>query len=289
VSERPERRWVESLYAGSAAHYPIGRVAYPPGVADALRRELGLDGHGRLLDVGCGPGPLALVLAADFEQVVGVDADASMLAEAARQAAIRGVGNVQWVHLQAEHLPAGLGEFRLVGFAQSFHWMQRDRVAATARSMLEPGGAVVVVHASTHRGLSEAGGAGLPHPQPPWDAIDELVVQYLGEGRRPSESHRRHPGHERQQEASEQAVMSGAGFGAAMRLTVPHADDVLERTEDELVSSVFSLSSATPYLFGDRLPAFEADLRRLLRTASHDGRFSERFREISLAVYRPIG
>ena len=48
--------WDPTLYEGSAPHYAVGRMAYPPALADALRDALGLDGSGRLLDVGCGPG-----------------------------------------------------------------------------------------------------------------------------------------------------------------------------------------------------------------------------------------
>ena len=48
--------WDESLYAGSAAYYARGRMAYPSQLRDALRDALGLDGTGRLLDVGWGPG-----------------------------------------------------------------------------------------------------------------------------------------------------------------------------------------------------------------------------------------
>jgi len=55
--------WDETLYAGSAPHYVTGRMPYPPSLADAIRDELGLDGTGRLLDVGCGPGSLTLLLA----------------------------------------------------------------------------------------------------------------------------------------------------------------------------------------------------------------------------------
>jgi hypothetical protein len=42
--------WDETLYAGSAAHYAIGRMPYPAAVADVIRDELSLDGRGRLLD-----------------------------------------------------------------------------------------------------------------------------------------------------------------------------------------------------------------------------------------------
>lgn len=42
-----------------------------------------VDGSGRLLDVGCGPGSLTLLLAPHFAQAFGIDPDAGMLSEAA--------------------------------------------------------------------------------------------------------------------------------------------------------------------------------------------------------------
>jgi 2-polyprenyl-3-methyl-5-hydroxy-6-metoxy-1,4-benzoquinol methylase len=107
-----------SPHAGSAGYYAVGRVDYPIALADALPRELGLDGSGRLLDVACGPGKFTLQMAPLFEQATGVDADRDMLAEAGRRATQAGVGNVQWLHLGAEELLAGLlvlgREFRAV-------------------------------------------------------------------------------------------------------------------------------------------------------------------------------
>ena len=98
--------WDESLFAGAAGYYEQGRLPYAPGLADAFARSLALDGRGRLLDVGCGPGTVTLRLAPLFEAVVGLDPDAEMLACASRAAAGRGVGNVTWVRQRAEALPA---------------------------------------------------------------------------------------------------------------------------------------------------------------------------------------
>src|SRR5690242_6987060 len=114
-------------------------------MAEALAAELDLDGRGRLLDVGCGPGSLTLLLAPLFEEAVGVDADADMIAEASRQAERANTRNVRWRQLRAEELPAGLGTFRVVAFAQSFHWMDQELVDARVRGMLEPDGAWVHV------------------------------------------------------------------------------------------------------------------------------------------------
>ncbi len=110
-----QRGWTgdPSLYAGSARHYAIGRVSYPAEVATALAVALELDGSGRLLDVGCGPGSLTLLLAQHFAEAIGVDADADMLIEAARLAEERRVRNVSWRHLRAEELPAGLSPVRV--------------------------------------------------------------------------------------------------------------------------------------------------------------------------------
>src|SRR5215470_15008283 len=91
-------RWDPSLYRGSAPFYARGRVAYPAALTDQLVAHLGLDGRGRLLDLGCGPGSLTLPLAEHFSQVIAVDADAEMLANGTRRALAAGITNIEWVH-----------------------------------------------------------------------------------------------------------------------------------------------------------------------------------------------
>jgi ubiquinone/menaquinone biosynthesis C-methylase UbiE len=273
----PGLPWHPSLYAGSARYYAVGRVDYPVALAGALATELGLDGSGRLLDVGCGPGKFTLLMAPLFEQATGVDADRDMLAEAERRAIHAGVGNVQWLHLRAEDLPAGLDSCRVVSFAQSFHWMDQLPVARTALGMLKEGGACVHLHANTHEGVDT--NAVLPHPKPPRAAINELVERYLG----PIADNL---ARWRADKASrEDAVWQAAGFSGPRRIEV--AGDVVERTSDQIAAAIFSLSSSTPHLFGERREAFEADLRQLLRDANPTGIFSEQMREIAVDIWRP--
>jgi len=78
VDESHTWSWDPSLYAGSARYHPVGRVPCPREIADRLQAELALDGRGRLLDVGCGPGSLTLLLAPLFGEAIGVDADPDM-------------------------------------------------------------------------------------------------------------------------------------------------------------------------------------------------------------------
>ena len=272
-------QWDPTLYAGAASYYARGRVAYPQTLADLLAAGLGLDGSGRLLDVGCGPGSLTLLLAPLVSEAIGVDADPDMIAEAEGLAALAALRNVRWQVLRAEDLPAGLGLFRLVTFAQSFHWMDRAGVAAAAHALLEAGGTCVHVHATTHEGVDTAGP--LPHPQPPRAAIAELVRRYLGPRRRagqgvlPADST---PG-------GEDAIYRVAGFSGPRRLELAGA--VVERSGDDVVAAVFSLSGSAPHLFGPRRAAFEADLRALLHDTSPNGIFSQHMREIALDLWDP--
>ncbi|WP_406010804.1 class I SAM-dependent methyltransferase [Streptomyces sp. NBC_00637] len=270
--------WDETLFAGTAAHYRRGRLPYAPGLADVLAEALGLDGRGRLLDVGCGPGILALGLAHLFGEVVGVDPDRGMIDEAGREAAKTGVGGkIRWVRARAEELPADLGEFTVATFGQSFHWMDQDLVAATTWDMLRPGGALVHISDLKTETLTVDG---LPHPAVPGAAIDELVGHYLGPVRRAGRGvlPRGTPG-------GEAAVLARAGFSGPRRLVAPGAPP-LERTVDDVVAGVFSMSFSAPHLFGARHDAFEADLRRLLREASASGRFSERPPGTEVFVWR---
>jgi SAM-dependent methyltransferase len=259
------------LYTGAAPYYVAGRVPYPPELADRIAAELHLDGTGRLLDVGCGPGSLTLLLANRFAEAVGVDADTGMLQEGDRLARQAGISNVEWRQLYAEDLPADLGSFRLVTFAQSFHWMDQHRVARTVHGMLTANGALVHVHASTTRGIETD--AQLPLPSPPYTALDQLSRRYLGP------PPQRDGGGGRESE-----VYRGAGFRGPTSIIVPRP--VITRTAEEVIAAHLSLSSSTPHLFGDRLADFLDEARVLLHEASPTGEFSEQMREIGADVWR---
>jgi hypothetical protein len=136
---------------------------------------------------------------------------------------------------------------------------------------------VVHVHATTHQGVESD--VELLHPRPPRQAITELVSRYLGTRRRAGRGFLPEgtPG-------QEEAIYRGAGFGDPQRLEVPGR--VVTRTADEIVASVYSLSSSTPHLFESRLAAFDADLRQLLADVSPEATFSEQMAPIAVDIWR---
>lgn len=253
-------KYDETLYAGSAEYYARGRMPYPQALADALREELGLDGDGRLLDVGCGPGSLTHLLAPLFAEAVGVDADADMVRVAERSAA----ANERFVHLRAEELPAGLGSFCVVTLAQSFHWFASEDVARTLREMLDADGTLVFVGATTHEGDGNV----------PRAEIAELVERRLGSDKRAGQGFRVFG-------EDPKDVLDRAGMHNRRDVEVER-DETIDRNEDEIVASVFSQSFSAPHLFGTHVGEFEAELRALLHGR---GPFSERPRSITLTLW----
>jgi SAM-dependent methyltransferase len=253
-----------TIYQGAAAHYRYGRPPYSPQLEAVLSEELGLDGTGRLLDGGCGPGILTIRFAHLFEEAVGLDPDPAMLAEGRRLAEERGIRNIRWVQARAEDLPAAApGPYRVISFGQSFHWTDEARVAEVVYDMLEPGGALaLIVHTVEGRPVPPS-----PGPPPiPHAEIKALLEKYLGPARRagqgiaPVRTHRF------------EDVLVRTRFGAPRSIFAPGIPDLL-RDSESVLSGYFSMSSSAPHLFGDQVEDFAAEVRKLLTSRSPEGVF----------------
>jgi SAM-dependent methyltransferase len=253
-----------TLYQGSAAYYANGRPQYSRALITTLAAEVGLDGLGRILDVGCGPGTLAIGLADRVEEVIGLDPDGDMLAEGARGAVEARTPNIRWVQALAEEIPElSLGRFRLVTFGQSFHWTDRRRVAESVYDILEPGGAMALIdHA--HEGRPQPTGPG--YPPIPHKTIRAMLGSYLGPRRPASQGFASRPADRHE------VVLARTRFGSPRRIRCSGRADIV-RDIDGVLANYFSTSSAAPHVFGDQREQFEADVRAALLAHSPTGLF----------------
>lgn len=251
-------------YAGSAPHYLAGRPPYSAHLEAVLADELGLDGSGRMLDVGCGPGVLAVRLAALVDSVTALDPDADMLEHARRHAAASGLHRIEFIHARAEDIPRlSLAPMRLVTFGQSFHRTDRVEVADAVYDLLEPGGAMVmIVHGSGGRAP-----AGPGDPPVPDDDVQRVIRRYLGPERRSGTG----PASRFQAERFEDTLQR-TRFGRPTTAVAPGQPDIT-RDVDGVVSGYLSMSYAAPHLFGDDFLDFVRELRALLESSTTTGRF----------------
>jgi SAM-dependent methyltransferase len=250
-----KRKYDLSFYEGTAWYYSRFRPPYPPALVTILRENFGLDGTGRLLDLGCGPGPVALALAHLFHNVVAIDPDDAMRAEGERLARERGVTNIEWRFGGSRDLSHALGQFRLVTMGNSFHWMDRARTLDALYELVTDGGGIAVV------------GEGAPIPPPPmtrWRAaITAVLKTYLGDRPLPWES----PGPPILAERHETYIARSRFKDLA---SYTESFDI-EWTIESMLGNLYSMSFCRRNVLGDRIEAFERDLRAAILAVEPSG------------------
>ncbi len=164
-AERPFAGDTASFYARYRRRYPAELIA--------RLLEITSGDRGRLVDLGCGTGQLALQLAPFFQHVVGIDPEPDMLHEADRLAREQAVENIEWMTGSAaelHQLERALGRCDLVTIGTAFHFMEPGSVLDELQR-IAAGGAVAVAYNGSPIWL---------HPDPWAKALRAVLEARLG-------------------------------------------------------------------------------------------------------------
>ncbi|MGW0901442.1 class I SAM-dependent methyltransferase, partial [Streptomyces goshikiensis] len=143
----PKTRYAsaDGIFASCGAPYVAYRRPHPPAVVDYLVNQWGQGSRPSILDLGCGPGTLALDLAERGASVTAADVSEEMLAAGRGWAQTRNITSVTWKRADAAEAAAlakDTGLFHGVTIADAFHWMDRTQVLAALDQAVRPGGFV---------------------------------------------------------------------------------------------------------------------------------------------------
>jgi SAM-dependent methyltransferase len=130
---------------------------------DTLTQHLHSLAGRRLLDLGCGHGMMAVVLARRGAHVTAVDLSGGYLREAQQRAVVNGV-NVACVCADGERLPFADASFDGIWGNAILHHLDPARAAAELRRVLRPGGVAVFCEPWAGNPLIEAARRWLPYP-----------------------------------------------------------------------------------------------------------------------------
>lgn len=254
-------------FQSAVAFYERFRLAYPDPLIARVVALAGLAPGDAVLDLGTGPGSLAVPFARHGMRVTAMDPEPDMLAAAGQAAAQAGV-TLTLVPGGSYELTPGMGPFKLITIGRAFHWMDREAVLAMLDRIVAPGGGIAFFH-DAHPGLTE-------------NAWFKTLVDVCDRYGRSAAAHvreRRAGGHRRYEPylfASAFTRLEG------LSMTIRHA-----LREDQIVGRAYSMSPTSPEKLGDMRQAFEAELRAALRAVAPDGIFTEIAELVCLLARRP--
>jgi len=126
-------------FSGAADRYARYRPSYPDALVDWVVADANLRPGDPAADVGCGTGLFTRLLAARGIDVVGIDPNEDMLAEA------RAAGGARYVRGEASATGLADASVSLVTVAQAFHWIPIEPALAEFSRVLRPGGRVAAI------------------------------------------------------------------------------------------------------------------------------------------------
>ncbi|MGY4508573.1 class I SAM-dependent methyltransferase [Bradyrhizobium sp. USDA 3650] len=241
-------------FASTAALYEHLRPPYPSEFFRSVAEKLGLSTQSSLIDLGTGPGLLALGFAPYVGRIVGVDPEPAML-DAARRAAASAGHALTLIEGKVEMLSPDIS-FDIVTIGRALHWMDREPTLARLDRLVARGGAILICAS-----FSATDGRN------PWlDSYNDVrrrwsPAKLWEEAGRGTRTHRDLP-----------AFFRGSAFQPTELVTVETSHVV---GVEDLTRRTLTYSSSSPDALGDNVEAILRDVREQLAAFSRNGVVAE--------------
>jgi SAM-dependent methyltransferase len=236
-------------FASTVEFYARYREPYPPKFFQKVAEQIGLRGDEALLDVGCGPGTLAIGFATFVGSCTGLDPEPGMIAAARDSAAQAGVA-ISLIHGRIEEFPT-TRTYDVVTIGRALHWLERTRTLAMLERILAPdSGRILICRAST-----------VETPDTPWMKPYRKVRSAWASG--PEEKHYR---------------IDPSDWFADSCFTALGETSVTERrqvTIADLIGRALSRSNTSPEVVAEGKARFEAEIAAALEPFVQGGVLGE--------------
>ncbi|MCY4114814.1 MAG: class I SAM-dependent methyltransferase [Chloroflexi bacterium] len=252
------------VFAGTAEVYARYRPPYPDELLDDLRGRADITDKGRLLDLACGPGRVAIPLAEYFREVWAVDQEPEMIEVGQSRSKRKGLANIRWMVGRAEEIETAPGSFELITIGEAFHRLDQPVIAERAMAWLAPGRCLVTL-----------GCFSLMVGREPWhDVLRAAVRRWTDRGAAGQATSARASPQTRGAD-HEGAVLTGHGFEHVGTFEFPHP---YVWTLDSILGNLNSTSRLSRRVLGSEAERFDADVRRALLAFDSTGRYPETLR-----------
>jgi SAM-dependent methyltransferase len=250
----------------AAEHYVRGRLDYPLELIERVVSLTGLRDYHRVLDLGCGPGFLAVAFAPYAREVVGIDPEPAMLEQAAKYSARAGA-LVKFEQGSSYELGESLGEFQLVTMGRSFHWMDRAAtLEALSRIVAEHG--AIALFADLHLELPANG----------WRKRFKSILEPFAEKDSAHVTRHNNPAW-----LPHEAILLDSKFSDLQRISVIRK---IETPVERLLDRALSMSTTSPQRLGSEQERLLETLRTALNEEAVAGMITEVVETHALLAFR---
>jgi len=243
------------LFRSTVPYYARHRLGYPDALIRLVIERAGLQWGDTVLDLGCGPGLLAIPFAKAQMRVRAMDPEPDMIA-AAKEAAQKAMAVIDFREGSSFDLHEGAGPFKLVAMGRSFHWMDRRQTLRILGQIVVPDGAVAIF-ADHHPKTAENR----------WREVVREICERYGGNYSQWRRRRRDP-----EFRSHESLLLDSAFSRVEEVSVFARNRL---SADDIVGRALSLSATSPEKLGARLDDFKEDLRAELLKLSPGGAFTE--------------
>jgi SAM-dependent methyltransferase len=242
-------------FASTASLYEHLRPPYPAEFFRSVAQKLGFSKQGSLIDLGTGPGLLALGFAPYVGRIVGVDPEPAML-DAARRAAASAGHALTLIEGKAETLGPDIGSFDVVTIGRALHWMDREPTLARLDRLVARDGAIAICASFSATNGSNPWLDGYNEVRRRWSPAK--LWEEAGKGTR---THRDLP-----------AFFHGSAFQPTELVKVETSHTV---SVQDLTQRVLTYSSSSPEALGDNIGLMLRDVEGHLASFSRNRMIAE--------------
>jgi len=230
-------------FASTVEFYARYREPYPRKFFHAVAERLGLGGKEALLDVGCGPGPLAIGFAPFVGTCTALDPEPGMV-EAARAAAEQAGVHLSLRLGRIEDFPAG-ESFDIVTIGRALHWLDRRSAPDVLERIVSRAGRVLICRSTS-----------VETPAAPWlKPYQELCRSWSEDPDR------------RRYRVKAADWFAGSRFHQLDSISVTGTNRL---SVDDLIGRALSKSNTSPAVLGERQAEFAAAIRKAIEPFSKD-------------------
>ena len=135
---------LRTTFDEDAERYNTFRPQYPEALFDKLIKDIGINNHSELLEIGLGTGQATKPLAKVGAEITAIELGAALVDKARKE--LQQYTNVHVMAGSFEEIHLPVSHYDLIYSATAFHWVKEEYKFTKTAQLLKPKGYLAIIH-----------------------------------------------------------------------------------------------------------------------------------------------